>query len=186
VTTACADEATALAFQVNRVNSAFTGFHTDLEKLRALRDASTIETADRLLQAIRQGAVKAIHATATAACVKQDDDEDENDDENDNDDDKSLDTAAPVASVLSVVGDSNNDESNDGRGDHKVAVTFTGTASAIADQAVAAMQVAFDAAKNAPARTPRPTPTHKVESTKGPLATATRSPAHTDDKKGHD
>jgi hypothetical protein len=167
VTPACTDEATAIAFQVQRVDSAFNGFHTGLEKLRGTRDESTLETADRLLKAIRQSATKAIHATATAACLKKDDDEDENDNDEDKaeDDDTAANTAAPaVASTLSVTGDKDNEEDNDGRGDNKLTVTFTGTASAIADQAIAAMQVAFDAANNAPAKTPKASATHKVES----------------------
>jgi hypothetical protein len=177
---ACKDEAAAIAFQVQRVNGAFTGFHTDLVKLRGLRDAAVLEKADRTLKAIRQGATKAIHATATAACKK---DDDENDDENDGDhndgehnDNHDRSGVEAMVKTLSFVDEISSDEANDGHGQH-LGITFTGTASAIADQAIAAMQVAFDAAKNAPVKTPKPTPTPKVES-KGAKVSPTKSPDH--------
>ena len=81
--TACTDEATALATEVQRVDSAFSGFHTDLMKLRGQRAATTIETADATLKVIRQAAVKAIHATATQTCAKQDDEDENDNDQND-------------------------------------------------------------------------------------------------------
>jgi hypothetical protein len=147
------------------VNTAFTGFHTDLEKLRGLRERGTLAKADGMLQLIRHAATKAIHATATAACVKKDDDDEDKDDKDVDDVDdkdvnddhkdvpKSMDTAARV-SVLSFVEGKTNDEANDDHG-RKLGLTFTGDAKAIADQAIAAMQVAFDAAKNAPVTTPK-------------------------------
>jgi hypothetical protein len=160
-TAACTEEATALAFQVQRVNTAFVGFHTDLEKLRGFRDRGTLAKADGMLRLIRHSATKAIHATATAACKKADDENDvdedgDNDGEHDNDHQsspKSMDTAAP-ATALSFVEEKTNDEDNDDHG-RKIGLTFTGDAKAIADQAIAAMQVAFDAAKNAPVTTPK-------------------------------
>jgi hypothetical protein len=157
-TAACADEAKALAFQVQRVNTAFTGLHTDLEKLGGLRERGALMKADGMLRLIRHAAVKAVHATATPTCAKKDDDEDENDDDdkdaNDDHEDAPKSIGAAVATTLSFVEEPSNDEDNDDHG-HKLGLTFTGDAKAIADQAIAAMQVAFDAAKNAPAKTPK-------------------------------
>jgi hypothetical protein len=158
---ACSDEAKALAFQVQRVDKAFKGFHTDLMKLRGQRSVVDVEKADVMLKVIRQAAVKAIHATATQ-CKKQSDDEDESDETEAHD-------AAP-ATTLTLVGDKKKHEDEDNDGDHAktkpAPMTFTGDATSIADQAVAAMQVAFDTAKNAPASTPKPS--HKPEPAKGP------------------
>jgi len=146
----CADQAKALAFQVQRVDTAFKGFHTDLMKLRGTRSVADIEKADVMLKMIRQAAVKAIHQTFAQSCVKKDDDEDESAETEDHD-------AAPAA-TLSLLGDRKHDEDNDS--DHHrtkpAPLTFTGDATSIADQAIAAMQVAFDTAKNAPASTPKP------------------------------
>jgi len=142
---ACTDEAKALAFQVQRVNTAFKGFHTDLMKLRGQRSVADIEKADVMLKSIRQAAVKAIHATMTPSCAKKDDDEDETESHD------------AVTSTTSLNNDRERDEDNDN--DHAktkpAPMTFTGDATSIADQAVAAMQVAFDTAKNAAASTPR-------------------------------
>ena len=171
----------ALAFQVQRVDSAFSGFHTDLEKLRGLRDRETIATADGTLRLIRHAATKAIHATTTAACKKDDDedevenDTDDNDDNDHHDSDKSMDLSAR-ATVLSFVEERTTHEDNDDHG-RKPGLTFTGDAKAIADQAIAAMQVAFDTAKNAPVKTPKPTPTPRVENRSKPVL-PTKSPAH--------
>jgi len=149
----CSDEAKALAFQVQRVDTAFKGFHTDLMKLRGQRSVADIEKADVMLKVIRQSAVRAIHATMTTSCAKKDDDEVENETESHD----------AVANTTSLNADRENDEDHDT--DHAntkpAPITFTGDAASIADQAVAAMQVAFDAAKNAPASTPRPS--HKPE-----------------------
>jgi len=150
---ACTDEAKALAFQVQRVDTAFKGFHTDLMKLRGQRSVADIEKADVMLKSIRQAAVKAIHATMTPSCAKKDDDEDET---------ESHDAVAPTTSLNS---DRERDEDNDN--DHAktkpAPMTFTGDATSIADQAVAAMQVAFDTAKNAAASTTRLRPSHSSE-----------------------
>ena len=154
---ACSDEAKALAFQVQRVDSAFHGFHTDLMKLRGQRSVADIEKADVMLKVIRQAAVKAIHATMTPSCATKDDDEDENETESDD----------AVASTTSLNSDRENDEDQDS--DHAktkpAPLTFTGDAASIADQAIAAMQATFDAAKNAPAST---RPTHRPEGTGHP------------------
>src|SRR5438309_10266743 len=93
---ACSDEAKALAFQVQRVDKAFGGFHTDLMKLRAQRSVLDVEKADVMLKVIRQAAVKAIHATATQ-CKKTDDDEDESDETEAH--------AAVPATTLTLAGD---------------------------------------------------------------------------------
>ncbi|HAF11019.1 MAG TPA: hypothetical protein DCK98_13195 [Chloroflexi bacterium] len=179
--TACSDEAKALALQVQRVDNAFSGFHTDLMHLHGLRAADVLAKADATLKADRQAAVKAIHATATQACAKQDDedandatdtDTDANDTNDENDtsgDDKSV-GAAVTGTTVSVVDENNNDESNDG--DHgkttTAPVTFTGTASAIADQALTAMQTAVDTAQKATVLTPKPahTPEPKTNDSK--------------------
>src|SRR5260221_7748826 len=148
----CADQAKALAFQVQRVDTAFKGFHTDLMKLRGTRSVADIEKADVMLKLIRQAAVKAIHKTFDKSCIKKDDDEDESAETEAHD-------AAP-ATTLSLLGDRKKHDDNDNDSDHDktkpAPLTFTGDATSIADQAIAAMQVAFDTAKNAPASTPRP------------------------------
>jgi len=160
----CADQAKALAFQVQRVDTAFKGFHTDLMKLRGTRSVADIEKADVMLKVIRQAAVKAIHKTFAQSC-KKDDDEDESAETEDHD-------AAP-ATTLSLLGDrKKHDEDNDKDSDHHTTkpapMTFTGDATSIADQAIAAMQVAFDTAKNAPASTPRPRPSRSPEPSRSP------------------
>jgi len=175
-TTACTDEAKALELQVQRVNTAFSGYHVDLMHLRGQRATSVIETADATLKQIRQAAVKAIHATATATCAKQDDedktDEDKNDtDQNEDKDTEDNDDTSAVAAVTTVAFVSNdaNDESNDG--DHgkttTTPITFTGTdATGIADQAIAAMKVAFDAANSSPVLTAKPAHSPEVKNGK--------------------
>ena len=168
-TTACTDEAKALELQVQRVDTAFSGYHVDLMHLRGQRAASVIETADATLKQIRQAAVKAIHATATATCAKQDD-ENDNDQNEDTDTEDTDDTSAvtPATTVASVSDDAN-DESNDG--DHgkttTTPITFTGTdATGIADQAIAAMKVAFDAANTSPVLTAKPAHSPEVKNGK--------------------
>jgi len=165
---ACADQAKANAFQVQRVDSAFQGFHTDLMKLRGQRAVVTIEKADVLLKQIRQAAVKAIHATMT--CKTADDDEDKTETETDSHD--------AATSTTSLNTDRENDETNDEQGNDKqgkakkattTPITFSGTdPTAIADQAVAAMQVAFDTAKSAAASTPKPSKSPESHSPKVP------------------
>ena len=164
-TTACTDEAKALELQVQRVDTAFSGYHVNLMHLRGQRATSVVVTADATLKQIRQGAVKAIHATATATCAKQDD-ENDNDQNEDTDTEDTDDTSAvtPATTVASVSDDAN-DESNDG--DHgkttTTPITFTGTAQAIADQALDAMKVAFDAANTSPVLTAKPAHSPEVK-----------------------
>ena len=144
---ACTDETKAITLQVQRVDSAFKTFHTDLMKLRGQRDRATIEKADAMLKLVRHSAVKAIHATAT--CKKHDDDEDETAEH----------SAATGTATLNT--DREQDEDNDSdkdkeHGKDKTLITFTGDAASIATQAITAMQTAFDTAKNAAATTPKP------------------------------
>jgi hypothetical protein len=180
---ACTDEAKALALQVKRVDTAFSGFHTDLMKLRGQRAAATLMTADKTLKLDRESAVRAIHATATAACLKQDDEDETDTDENDTDDVKPA--AAAPATTVAVAGEvkqgDDNDNDQDSDKSKTALVTFTGDAASIADQAIAAMQVAFDAAKNAPVTitTPKTESTHKVE-----LRSGQQVPSKSPDHKG--
>lgn len=159
-TTACTDEATGLATEVQRVNSAFSGFHTDLMHLRGERAAATIETADVTLKVVRQAAVKAIHATATGACAKQDD-EDENDtdenDETDNEQTVENDTDENNDEDANDTDENNDNDENDGdHGKTAVApVTFSGTATEIADNAILLMEAAFNVADTATVLTPK-------------------------------
>jgi hypothetical protein len=185
---ACSDEVKALALQVQRVNSAYVDFNKQLAALRGERDRATLAKADLTLQLVRRAAVKAIHATATVSCNKHDHDEDENDDRNsgwqgghnwgdqdedENDNDKGA--AESVITLLSFSLETTNVESNDGKDKDKdkVGITFTGTAESIATQAIAAMQAAFDTAKNAPAVTPKPEKTKKPEATRSPKVQTT-------------
>jgi hypothetical protein len=170
-TTACTDEAKALELQVQRVNTAFSGYHVDLMHLRGQRATSVIETADATLKQIRDAAVKAIHATATATCAKQDDEDKTDTDQNEDKDTEANDDTSAVTGVTTVAFVSNdaNDESNDG--DHgkttTTPITFTGTdATGIADQALAAMKVAFDAANSSPVLTAKPTHSPEVKNGK--------------------
>ena len=206
VTTACTDEATALAFQVNRVDTAATGFHTDLAALKGQRDAATLKKADAMLKLISHAATKAIHGTATAACIAEqkaaaaaaeaakeaaendttdtDDQTGANNEQTGENDTEDADTAKAPATVTTpavvapTVKNDDQDEQNDGAS-QKLGLTFTGTASAIADQAIIAMQAAFDAAKTAPVVTTPTTPkstTPKSPSTKGPWVSPTKGP----------
>ncbi len=150
---ACTDQAKALALQVQRVESAFRGFHADLVKLRGQRAAATLEKADATLKQIRQAAVKALDATLT--CTASDGDEDEADTD-EADADEADDAAAPTIAVDS---DSENDEDSDEDSGTKGTspIVFSGTdPNAIADQAVRAMQAAVDTARSATASTPKP------------------------------
>jgi len=153
------------------VDTAFKGFHTDLMKLRGTRSVADIEKADVMLKVIRRSAVKAIHATFDKTC-KKDDDEDESSETEAHD-------AAP-ATTLSLLGDRKHDEDNDRDGPKTkpAPVTFTGDATSIADQAIAAMQVAFDAAKNAAASTPRPS--------RSPAPSRSPRPSHSAHPGDHD
>jgi len=167
-TTACTDEAKALELQVQRVDTGFSGYHVDLMHLRGQRATSLIETADATLKQIRQAAVKAIHATATATCAKQDDEDQTDTDQNEDKDTEDTDDTSAVtpATTVASVSDDANDESNDG--DHgkttTTPVTFTGTdAAGIADQAIAAMKVAFDAANSSPVLTAKPAHSPEVK-----------------------
>jgi len=155
-TSACADAAKAAALQVQRVDRAFQGFHTSLMKLRGQRAVVAIETADVLLKSVRQGAVKAIHATLSTDCTKADDeDEAENDDEDSS-------AAAPATTSLNT--DREKDEDNDSETKNAASpITFTGSDPAgIADQAIAAMQAAFDTVHSGAASTPRPSRSPRV------------------------
>jgi len=169
---ACSDEAKALGLQVKRVDSAFKTFHTDLMKLRGQRSVVTIEKADVLLKQVRQAAVKAIHASAT--CKKHDDDEDKDEDENDDHD------AAVGTTSLNADREKAQDKEDNDKDEHHGTsnITFTGDAKSIADQAITAMQTAFDTAKNAPASTAKPS--HKPEPSRSPKATSSHKPEHHD------
>jgi hypothetical protein len=115
-----------------------------------------IETADVLLKNVRRAAVKAIHATLETDCTKADDeDKAENDDEDDS-------TAATATTSLNT--DREKDEDNDGEAKNSTSpITFTGSdAKGIADQAIAAMQAAFDTVHSAAASTPRPSRSPRV------------------------
>lgn len=175
---ACSDAAKALELQVQRVDKAFSGFHTDLMHLRGTRSVVVIETADVTLKNVRQAAVKALHATLASTCTKPDD-EDKDTDKDDEDNS----TAASGTTSLNT--DREKDEDSDTDGHHKPAaspITFTGTDPAgIADQAIAAMQAAFDTAKSAAASTPKPS--HSPEPSHSPRVPQS---SHRPDKGGHD
>lgn len=165
---ACSDEAKALALQVQRVNTAFGTFRTDLKALKGLRDEKVLKTADQTLKSVRQAAVRAIHGTATATCLKKDDDEDKTDEDK---------TDATDADTNVQHGD-DNDADEDKGDDHKdktPGLTFTGDAVSIAGQAITAMQTAFDTAKNSPVTTS----TKKNDENKSAKASPKK-----DDKKG--
>jgi hypothetical protein len=175
---ACSDAAKALALQVQRVDTAFKGFHTDLMHLRGQRSVVVVETADVTLKHVRQAAVKALHATLSADCKKADDDDA---DKADNDEDNS--TAAPATTSLNTDREKDEDSDTDGHGKTATSpITFTGTdAAGIADQAIAAMQAAFDTAKAAAALTARPS--HSPEPSHSPRVPQS---SHKPESKGHD
>ena len=159
--TACSAEAQAIAFQVQRVNSAFSGFHTDLEKLQKDHSKDALKASDKKLKEIRKAAVKAIHATRTC---KDDEDKDED--------------ASDKTSTSNDKDENNDEDKDEANDDHKSSTgsTFSGTASAIADQAIAAMKVAFDAAAAAPVTPRKPEGTKHPEGTKRPDAARTPHP----------
>jgi len=190
---ACSDQAHAAADAVKTVNTAFNGFHTDLEHLNkdGRTDAArkTLETANHQLEAIRNSAVKAIHATNTCAKNDDEDKDNENDEDKDEDSGKHSQTnfilaffqkflgkdatvtivtasASPTASPAPTVAPSPTASASTST------VAFTGTdPKAIADQAVAAMKLIFDNAKAqlpTSTATTRPAPTHRPEGTKRP------------------
>jgi hypothetical protein len=172
-TTACADEAKALALQIQRVSTAYATFHTDLVALNNQRDRAVLATAAKTLKVIRHAADKAIEATATATCAKADD-------ENETDTD---DATGAVQGRQTTQGQTGKNEgAHEDADDHKApatgttpaitAPTFTGTAEQIATQAIAAMQTAFDTAKNSPVvvTTPAAPKTKQPEAFKSPKA----------------
>jgi len=161
---ACSDEAKANALQVQLVDTKFSTLHTALVKLKGQRDEKVLETADHTLKSVRKAAVRAIHATATAACLKTDDDEDKNDGDEDKDEDKNDETDVDNNDQH---GDDNDvDEDKDEDNDTTAGLTFTGDATSIANQAIEAMQTAFNTAQNA--------------------ATVTSRPSHSPEQKKHD
>jgi hypothetical protein len=175
----CSDAAKALSLQVQRVDTAFSGFHVDLMHLRGTRSVVVIETADVTLKHVRQAAVKALHATLSTTCTKTDDeDKADNDDEDDS-------TAASGTTSLNT--DREKDEDSDADGHAKPAtspITFTGTdAAGIADQAIAAMQAAFNTANTAAASTAKPKPSHSPDPSHSPRVPQS---SHKPDKGGHD
>lgn len=173
---ACSDAAKALELQVQRVDKAFSGFHTDLMHMRGTRSVVVIETADVTLKNVRQAAVKALHATLATTCTKTDDeDKAENDDEDSS-------TAASGTTALNTDREKDEDSDTDGHKPAASPITFTGTdAAGIADQAIAAMQAAFDTAKSAAASTPKPS--HSPEPSHSPRVPQS---SHKPDKGGHD
>jgi len=130
--TACSAEAQAIAFQVQRVNTAFSGFHSKLEALRKDHSKDTVKATDEKLKATRKAAVKAIHATRTC----KDDDEDETKATSSEDTDK----------------DESKDEDKDEDTDDQKTTTTTPptgglTAEAIATAAITQMESDFKAAE---------------------------------------
>jgi hypothetical protein len=175
---ACSDAAKALSLQVQRVDTAFKGFHTDLMHLRGQRSVVVVETADVTLKNVRQAAVKAIHATQSTDCKKADEDDK---DKTDNDEDSS--TAASGTTALNTDREKDEDSDTDGHGKKATSpITFTGTdATGIADQAIAMMQAAFDTANTAAASTPKPKPSHSPEPSHSPRVPQS---SHKPDVKG--
>ena len=168
----CSAEAKALALQVQRVNSAFSGFHSKLEALRKDGNKDTIQKADKELKSTRQTAVKAIHATRTckddddkdeAKSETSDKDNDENKDEDkDEDDDKATTAPATPVTVTTPV---------------TTPTTTTTTAEAIATAAIAKMQATFDGVKlTAPAANTHKPEVKQAEGTKRPEAARTARP----------
>jgi hypothetical protein len=153
---ACSDAAKALELQVKRVDTAFSGFHVDLMHMRGTRSVVVIETADVMLKNVRQAAVKALHATLSTTCTKADDEDKAESDDEDN--------STATSGTTSLNTDREKDEDSDGEAKTATTpITFTGTdAAGIADQAIAAMQAAFDTAKNAAASTPKPSRSPRV------------------------
>ena len=174
----CSDQAHAAADAVQTVNSAFSGFHTDLMHLRADAKAAKaiVEQADKDLKEIRQSAVKAIHATNTCASGKDDDDKDQDEDNNDDHDRSSHESnfvVVLISNIQSFFGNHTQTVNNT----TTTNTTFTGGPKDIADQAVAAMQQVFDDA-NA-----------QLSELASPSPRATRSPkpsAHVDTHKTRD
>lgn len=185
------------------VNTAFSQYHGDLMHLRTDKkgDAAKtiVENTDKLLKELRQNAVKAIHATSKCAEKATDDedaneqDNDENDnDENDDQDNDSHKSSKKAEGNFVVVLFSNLQSLF---GSHTVTVNTT-TASAspstgtavtggdpksIADEAVAAMKLAFDDAKTrleALATSPTASPRAKASKTPQPLRTDKRGDSH--------
>ena len=152
VTTTVACDATQVAgaaAAVKTVDDAYSQYHTDLAALRkdAKSDAAKalLETTDKTLKGIRQNAVKAIHATV--ACAKAGD-------ETEMDGDTSNDQTDANDADDDQQGDNEGDHQN-GKDDNTPATTtpttpavmpVTGDPKTIADNAVAAMKVAFDTA----------------------------------------
>ena len=136
----CAEQAHARADAVRTVNIAFKTAHNGLEQLahvnKTAKDLETLRNADQVIKAIRQAGVKAIHATNT--CVHDEDAADAAQAKND-DEDKDEHEDEDAGDVHAAKSDEHHTTSP---------ITFSGTdPKAIADQAVAAITLAFNTAK---------------------------------------
>lgn len=163
----CSDAAKAINEQVRRVNDAFKTDEHAVAKLRkdARTDAAKKAVSDALknIKDIRQAAIKAIHATNPSATCKKDDDEDLDEHQGDNHD---------------ANDEKDNKDENDKDGDHEdehdgttppagaapttvapttPSVVFSGDAKAIADAAIAAMNLWVTDAQKAIAAQPAAT-----------------------------
>src|SRR2546425_3149298 len=140
--TPCSDQAHARADAVRRVNGEFNKDHQGLGQLarvnRTAKDLEILRTADVLIKGIRPAAVKAIHATNT--CEDNDKDEDAADKAQAKNDDEDTDEHEDEGEVHAATSDEHHTTAR---------ITFSGTdPKAIADEAVAAMKLAFETAKN--------------------------------------
>jgi hypothetical protein len=159
----CSADAHARSAAVGDVNRTFATDVAALAKLahnKGEKARQTAQTTDRLLMQIRASAVRAIEATN---CDDNDESADEDSDEHDNED-EDADGADEHAAPATASGQ----------------ITFTGTdPKAIADQAVAAMTLAFNTAKATLDALPTPTP----HATRTP---ETRTSDHKSSDRGHD
>ena len=173
------------------VNAAFSQFHTDLMHLRTDNKGAAgkaiVENADKLLKELRQNAVKAIHATSKCA-EKATDDENENEQDENDDDQGDHDKSPKKAEGNFIVVLVSNLQSL--FGSRTVTATTTnvtgGDPKSIADDAVAAMKLAFDNAKtqlDALATAPTASPRARTSKSPQPLKTDKHGDSH---GRGHD
>lgn len=192
--TECKAQVTAAVEATQRVDRAFSMYHTDLMHLRQnarTESAKTLlEKTDKTLKTLRENAVKAIHATVT--CKKHDDDEDKDEDTDEHEDnDEHEATAAPktdtdvlkaflerlfggrlvVTTTASPTPTATSTASATPTATPAPSASAsptpapsgspaaTGDAKTLADQAIAAMKLAFD---NAKAALPSPTASSRL------------------------
>ena len=163
--TNCSDQAHLMNSNLQKVNLAYSQYHSALQRLKEHGANATLSadvvTADTTLKAIRKTANDQIHALFT--CAKGADEDSKDSDSEDNDEQQvSTASASPNTSASPSPSSSTSPSPSTST---SPLVTVTGSdPKAVADSAVAAMKAVFDAV-SAELQTAAPVATHRPDST---------------------